>query len=90
MAASNSPKFGSLDEIERRSRFYSSDEAKKHLKKYGIPKSKTALKALVSTMFQDATPEMVDSVGFVYFQVHPQQINIRDRANGRLIISIEK
>ena len=34
--------------------------------------------------------EDVNLFGFVYFQVHAQQINIRDKANGKLIVSIRK
>jgi hypothetical protein len=34
--------------------------------------------------------EAVDLMGHVYFQVHAQQINIRDKADGRLIVSIRK
>ncbi|MGI0045652.1 MAG: hypothetical protein ACREBB_00485 [Nitrosotalea sp.] len=32
----------------------------------------------------------VEILGHVYFQVHSQQINIRDKANGKLIVSIRK
>lgn len=34
--------------------------------------------------------EAVDLFGHVYFQTHAQQINIRDKANGKLIVSIRK
>jgi hypothetical protein len=32
----------------------------------------------------------IELLGHVYFQVHPQQVNIRDKANGKLIVSIRK
>lgn len=32
----------------------------------------------------------VELLGYVYFQVHPQQVNIKDKANGKLIVSIRK
>jgi hypothetical protein len=32
----------------------------------------------------------VEILGHVYFQVHAQQINIRDKANGKLIVSIRR
>jgi len=34
--------------------------------------------------------EVVKTLEHVYFQEHPQQINIRDKANGILIVSIRK
>ena len=34
--------------------------------------------------------ESVNLFGYVYFQIHSQQINIRDKANGKLIVSIRK
>ncbi|MEO9276801.1 MAG: hypothetical protein ABI340_03325 [Nitrososphaera sp.] len=34
--------------------------------------------------------DIVNVLSHVYFQVHPQQINIRDKANGKMIISIRK
>jgi len=34
--------------------------------------------------------EAVDLFGHVYFQTHAQQINIRDKANGKMIVSIRK
>ncbi len=34
--------------------------------------------------------EIFRVLAHVYFQVHPQQINIKDRANGKMIVSIRK
>jgi len=34
--------------------------------------------------------EIVKTLEHVYFQEHSQQINIRDKANGTLIVSIRK
>ena len=85
-----SSKYETEDSIERRSKFYRSDAARKHLKKYGVPKTGRATKDLIATMFPDADQDTVESVGYVHFQVHPQQINIMDKANGKLIVSIEK
>lgn len=39
---------------------------------------------------QQMDGEAVGVLGYVYFQVHAQQINIRDKANGKVIISIRK
>lgn len=48
------------------------------------------MRALIETMYLDADPETIESLGHVHFGVHPQQINIRDKTNEKLIISIEK
>ena len=85
-----SSKYESQEEIERRFRFYRSEEVKKYLKKNGVPKSRRAMKALISASYPDAGPEVVESLGHVHFDVHPQQINIRDKTDEKLIISIEK
>jgi hypothetical protein len=78
------------DDIDRRFAFYRSKEVEKYLKKNGVPKSKTAMKALVSVNYPDASPEIIESLSHVHFSVHPQQINIRDWANESLIVSMEK
>jgi len=82
--------YDSSEEIERRIKFYHSEEARRHLKKFGIPKSKTAMKDLVASMFPDPDQETVESMGHVHFMVHPQQINITDMTNGKLIVSIDR
>ncbi len=38
----------------------------------------------------DLSKEEVELMSHVYFQVHSQQVNIRDKANGKLIVSIRK
>ncbi len=38
----------------------------------------------------DVNDGLTELMGYVYFQVHPQQVNIRDKANGRLIVSVKK
>lgn len=38
----------------------------------------------------DVDGYIVKELAHVYFQVHSQQINIKDRANGKMIISIRK
>ena len=32
----------------------------------------------------------IELMSHVYIQVHPQQVNIKDKANGKLIVSIRK
>jgi len=80
----------SLDEVNRRAGFYNTPEAAKYLKKHGVPKSNREMKALIATLYPDASPDVVESIGYVYFRVHPQQINIVDKANQKLIVLIEK
>jgi hypothetical protein len=38
----------------------------------------------------DPSKELVELMSHVYFQVHSQQVNIRDKANGKIIVSIRK
>ncbi len=38
----------------------------------------------------DPDKSTVELMSHVYFQVHPQQVNVRDKANGKLIVSIRK
>lgn len=75
---------------KKRFRFYTSEEVKKYLKKHGIPKSRREMKALVEVVYPNSENETVESIGHMHFDVHPQQINIRDRMNEKLIISLEK
>ncbi|MHB8568003.1 MAG: hypothetical protein ACYC7D_14375 [Nitrososphaerales archaeon] len=83
-------KYETQEEIEKRLRFYRSEEVKKYLKKNGVPKSESAMRDLISVGYPDPAAETVESMGYVHFQVHPHQINISDRTNEKLIISIEK
>lgn len=38
----------------------------------------------------NADKDMTEVYSYVYFQTHSQQINVRDKANGKLIVSIRK
>lgn len=84
----------SQDAIGKRIEFYTSKSVDDFLKKHGIPKSKQQLRSLVSMGLgknhEELDGEVVQSMGHVYFQVHKQQINVRDKANGKLIVSIRK
>ncbi|MCL5067676.1 MAG: hypothetical protein M1368_04905 [Thaumarchaeota archaeon] len=82
--------YESQEEIERRSRFYRSEEVKKYLKKNGVPKSRKAMKVLILSSYPDAGREIIESLAHVHFAVHSQQINMHDKTNEKLIISIEK
>ena len=80
--------------ILQRQKFYTSESVDNFLKKHGIPKTRIALRSLAAVADgkadSQAGVESVEILGHVYFQVHPQQINIRDKANGKLIVSIRK
>lgn len=65
-------------EVERRSTFYKSEEVKKFLKKNEILKSKISKRALVMTGYPEADPDL-ESQSYVQYEMHPQQINIRDK-----------
>ena len=83
-------KYETQEEVERRASFYTSEQVKKYLKKYGVPKGKVAMRALIELGYPNPDPETIESMGHVHFDIHPQQINIRDKANESLIISIKK
>ena len=80
-------------EFERRAKFYTSREVANHLAKNGVPKSRRATKALIvvgttGSIDGEVSQEIIDSLSYVNFEVHPQQINIRDKANGKIITLI--
>lgn len=82
-------------ESVRRTEFYTKKEVGAYLLKNGVPRSARASKALVAMgttgkVDGEVNQELLDSLNKVYFEVHPQQINIRDKENGKLIISLRK
>ena len=48
------------------------------------------MKDFITASHPDASPEIIESLSHVHFDVHPQQINIRDKTDEKVIISIEK
>ena len=78
--------------IRSRAEFYTSDIVDNFIKKHGVPKTRIAMQNLVilANGKTDASKELVELMSHVYFQVHSQQVNIRDKANGKIIISIRK
>jgi hypothetical protein len=83
-------KYETNEDAERRSAFYKSEEVKKFLKKNGIPRSQISKRALVMTSYPEADAELVESLSYVHYDMHPQQINIRDKRDQKMIISLEK
>lgn len=57
-----------------------------------MPKTRIAMQNLITLANgkSDVNKELVEMIGHVYFQVHSQQVNIRDKANGKIIVSIRK
>ncbi len=64
------------------------------ISKNGVPKTKIAVEAMITAgMAGDSvaiTQDLIDCLNHVTFAVHPQQINIRDKANGKIIASIPR
>jgi hypothetical protein len=82
-------------EYERREKFYTSIEIFRYLSKNGVPKTRRALKAMIAigttgTLDGEVSQELMDCLSYVHFEVHPQQINVRDKANGKMIASIRR
>jgi hypothetical protein len=82
-------------DCERRVKFYTDREVIKHLSKNGVPKSRTASKALIAigttgSIDGKVSKESMDCLSHVIFEMHPQQINVRDKANGKIIASIRR
>ncbi|MGI0079959.1 MAG: hypothetical protein ACRECH_10075 [Nitrososphaerales archaeon] len=82
-------------DIAQRTKFYNAPDVARALSKYGVPKSKKAMSVMISEGSASepdsvVTQELIDCLGFVVFAVHPQQINIRDKANGKIIAVISR
>jgi len=78
---------------DTRSKFYSSQAVTKYIKSVGVPKSRRAFRDMVasgSSEDLDSTKglELIACLGEVVFMKHPQQINIMDKSNGKIIVSI--
>ncbi|MGI0072704.1 MAG: hypothetical protein ACREA3_02685 [Nitrosotalea sp.] len=76
--------------ILQRQKFFTSESVDNFLKKNGIPKTRIALRSLAALEGGKAGEEAVEILGHVYYQIHAQQINIRDKANGKMIVSIRR
>lgn len=83
------------EDVQRRKDFYNKPEVTKYLCKEGVPKTKSAMSALMLAGGYSKEDSIIDSVSFkclngVLFAVHPQQINIRDKINGMIIASLHR
>jgi hypothetical protein len=83
-----------LADIQRRNDFYHKSEVAKLLVASGIPTNKQEMVKLAGLEIPDgsvkAPQEAIECMRNVTFEVHPQQINIRDKINGQIIVSISK
>ncbi len=82
-------------DIAQRARFYNEPDVVREISKNGVPKTRKAMDAMISAgsagkSASGVTQELVDCLGFVVFAVHPQQINVRDNANGKIIAVITR
>ena len=83
------------DNIQRRTKFYNRPDVAKFLSKEGIPNSKKSMCALMIAGGSSVTESIAgspsfDCLNYVVFAVHPQQINISDKANGMIIATIRR
>ena len=79
---------------KRRVKFYSSKEVSRYLSVNGIPRSKGSWRGLIALSATrkggDVSQELTDYLSDVRFEVHPEQVNVRDNANGNMVVSIRR
>jgi hypothetical protein len=86
------------EDIARRTKFYNEREVARLISKHGVPKTKGARVEMITAGAAESqtsepvalTQELIDCLSYVSFVVHPQQINIRDKANGKIIAVIRR
>ena len=80
-------------EQDARIKFYTSEATTRYLKTVGVPKRTGEFRAMVASgsgvkLDSKEGAELMETLGRVAFARHPQQINITDETNGKLISSI--
>ncbi len=83
------------EDTERRIKFYNGKEVAKLLSKSGAPRTKGTMMAFIAAGMTgnadaETTQESFNCFSHVSFEVHPQQINVRDKANGKIIAVIPR
>ena len=78
---------------ETRAKFYTSEAAIRYIKTVGIPKRTGEFRDMVASdksvkVDSKEGKAMIETLGRVVFAKHPQQINITDDTNGKMISSI--
>lgn len=79
-----------LAEIKGRRNFYNKIEVGKFLLANGVPRTKLQESSLIALDTAGAITGDRSYLKMVSFEIHPQQINVRDRVNGELISSITR
>ncbi len=75
--------------------FYNSKEVAKYVRMNRLPRSVHAFKEMVALassedLESEKGRELIACLGEVTFTTHPQQINIMDKSNGKIIVTIAK
>jgi hypothetical protein len=81
------------EEQETRTAFYNTKSVAGYLKATGLPKTRGTFKDMVASgssedLDSDKGKELIACLGEVLFMKHPQQINVIDKSNGMMIVSI--
>jgi hypothetical protein len=79
---------------DTRSKFYNSQSVVKHIKTNGVPKSRSAWRDMLASgssedLNSEKGLELMDCLSEVVFMKHPQQVNIMDKSNGKIIATID-
>jgi hypothetical protein len=79
---------------DTRSKFYNSQSVVKHIKTNGVPKSRSAWRDMVASgssedLNSEKGLELMDCLSEVVLMKHPQQVNIMDKSNGKIIATID-
>ena len=82
------------EDRDTRSKFYNNQSVVKHIKTYGVPKSRGAWRNVIASgssvdLDNEKGLELIACLGRVVFMKHPQQINILDKSNGKIIATID-
>jgi hypothetical protein len=82
------------DNQDARSKFYNNQSVVKHIKTHGVPKSRGARRDMITSggsedLDSEKGLELTACLGEVVFKKHPQQINIMDKSNGKIIETID-
>ena len=75
--------------------FYKSKEVARYIRMHQLPKSKHAFKEMVASassedLESEKGRELIACLGDVTFTTHPQQVNIMDKSNGKIIVTIAR
>jgi hypothetical protein len=84
------------EQIARRKEFYNLKAAGRTLAREGIPKNRQSMLNFIASASGSSaadgtvTEEQLECLSYVIFDQHPQQINVRDKASGKIIATIRR